>query len=241
LFDGKNTKWFGLIAFSDNQTLNNNMASSLTAARYFNYFINDMPMYFYLRVVVSALMPHAIEKVIFKPTPDSVAIRVTNDSNDKEAEKGTVNIYTRAIPRKMSDKNTLYLLDGTMVTSTIFEAIHPVYIKSLRRITNKDELKSYRRGGLKEVVEIETFTLFEIQGMGFALGGGKSILLVDGIKLDLDMEKKLNASFFKTRKYLSDDDFDDGSIAVLKQKYPDKKGFDIITLINNKQRKQWEK
>lgn len=163
--DGQERRWFGLIAFNHAPNLDDFMVNALTAARSFNFAINDRFMIHYARVMVSILMPQAIEKVEFVPTPENITDLVRNhvSSEPHEIQKGIVRFYTRPTPCTISNKNTLYLLNGVEITSAIFEAIHPIFIRSLQRITDSDKLSSFNQSRLQEVVKIETFSYFEIR------------------------------------------------------------------------------
>ena len=229
---GRHTKWFELIAFNDSRE---NLewvpfVSSLTAARTFNFYIDDVLLNNYSRVLVSALMPQAIERVTFIRTQGSNRF-VNHDImiDPPQRQQGVVRFYTRTISSTSSDENTLYLLDGIEITSAIFEAIHPVFIRSLQRITDGDVLSNFNRSNLQEVVEIETFSLTEITGITTAFTGSRAglYLLVNDIELPLDTDRKLKRTFFRTHQAFRPED---EGFEALEQRFPDAREFTIITL-----------
>ena len=205
----------------------------LGAVLSWNYSINGIPLMYDSRALVSALMLQAIEKVTFTPVsvdsanfvPNHILRIVRTDGMDKET--GRVRIYTRNIPHTVSDKNTLYLLDGVVITPRIFEAIRPIYIKSLERITDKDALQRFNQSDLQEVVKVETFT--NLEGL-IIVNTGRFILLVDGIELPSTTKHKLNRDFFKKQQSIlsGDEGFD-----ALERKFPGERSFTTITLVNH--------
>ena len=201
---------------------------ALGAVLQWNYFINDHFLEINeTRALVSTLMPQAIERVAFIPVPADSANVVHSHwlrrSQDKET--GRVRIYTRPIPYTISDENTLYLLNGVVITPRIFEAIRPIYIKSLARITDRDELSNFSQSGLQEVVKVETFAA--LGDFFVTIVGTPSVLLVDGIELPRDTQLKLKTSFFKMQQDIGPEDED---FETLEQQFPGIRGFTIITL-----------
>ena len=199
-----------------------------------NYYIDDIPLTDVS--LVSSLMPQAIEKVAFTPVSDSARPAFSRRPDPEtglwmDKETGIVRVYTRSMPPVSSEENTLYLLNGIAITPKIFQAIRPIYIRSLQRITDRDVLQSFDRSGLKEVVKIETFTIREVEGI-FPLYSDKSVLLIDGIELPVLTEHKLKSHFFKKVHRITgwlDRDSDEG-FDELEQKFPGRMFFTIITL-----------
>ncbi|MDR2038367.1 MAG: hypothetical protein LBQ60_10640 [Bacteroidales bacterium] len=226
---------FELIAFSDDRApALDKLITSLTAAKSWNYYINDQFLIWYSRVLVSVLLPDAIEKVEYietDPNPvGSVYIYNTPTIEQKEDTVGAVHIYTRDIFRRTThEKSTLYLLNDIVITKKIFDAINPIYIRSLRRVTGKTELLEYGNKNLEEVVVISTFEHKEIiaPDMILADDSGFSVLLVDGIELSPLMDLALNRYFFKEIQKIS---LEDDTSSPFKQKYPEKKIITMITL-----------
>ena len=242
VFDGESRKEFGLNTFNDlyaehvireidKYIFNIEIFSirHLGVVWRWNYFINDHQLQFNTRALVPVLMPRAMERVTFAPPPDDSVNFVPNYMlrSPPDRETGRVRIYTRPIPYNASDENTLYLLDGVVITPRIFEAIKPIYIRSLERITNDDELKNFDQAGLQEVVKIETFSHREL-GLTMLYNAARSLLLVDGIELHITIRGKLKSDFFKEhRSYFY---ADDNTPEYLRQQFPDKRHFTIITL-----------
>ena len=229
---GQQNKWFELIAFNDSREHLEwvPFATSLTAAVTFNFYIDDMLLNGYSRVLVSALMPQAIEKTSFIPTRGSNRIVSTYIMvTPAPRQQGEVRFYTRTIPNTSSIENTLYLLDGVEITSAIFEAIHPVFIRSLQRITDSDALSNFNRSNLQEVVKVETFTFTEITGITIAFTGSRAglFLLVNDIELPLDTDRKLKRAFFRTHQTLRPKD---EGFEALEQRFPDAREVIVITL-----------
>ena len=196
----------------------------LGAVLVWNYFINDKLLSTGARALVSALMPRAIERVTFTPVPADSANVVHNHILRRPIDKetGRVRIYTRPLPHAVPDENMLYLLDGVVITPRIFEAIRPIYIKSLERITDSDALRYFNQSDLQEVVKVETFSQLE-GAQRWARFGHPPILLVDDIELPLSAQRKLNSDFFKRVLNYS------GSSAR-RQQFPGARSFTIITL-----------
>ena len=99
------------------------------------YYINNMNNIFMsskdARSLISTIMPQAIESIDF--------------SLPKNFNKEVVRFYTRDTSRSaINDSTTIYFLEeNKIITRKIFDAINPAFIRSLRRITNKEELAEY--------------------------------------------------------------------------------------------------
>jgi hypothetical protein len=177
--------------------------------RLWNYYINGKLMFWYQRIIPFKLMPHAIEKVEYltaEQCKDTI---------------GMVHITTRNIECDIfSDKSTLYLLDDIVITGKIFEAINPVHIQSLQRITDKDKISAYGRKEIKEVVNIKTFKRKDINYLAIVFGDSHWSYDVNGIQFNGDTYSALNSSFFKTFK----------NVPATQEKYPEKTRIIIVTL-----------
>ena len=117
-------------------------------AETWDYKINGMPLWKEMRHIASALMPQAIISAEYIPY-----------ENPDGKVKGYMDIKTCHPDKlKMDTRHTLYLLNGSEITEKIFDAVNPVYIKSLKRIVDEQELKRFGRKKIKNVVEVETFS-----------------------------------------------------------------------------------
>lgn len=223
-------KTFELISISGSPTLGSEYSSSnITSSVSWNYYINDKLMPYYSRILTTALMPQAIEAVEFIKN-DSLKIVLVPDAklSDKiEQGAAAIKIYTRNFSRNSISKNSsIYLLNNIIITPKIFEALDPVFIKSLERTTNKKELAIYEKKGLEEIVKIELFTLREVLS-SFTADGGNAVLLIDNVELPLDTEKMLKKYFFKEVKHIS---AEDEEFSVYERRHPGKDYFIIISL-----------
>ena len=238
--NGESTKEFGLHTFNDFNAecfngidnffdIEHTSIIHLGVVWRWNYFINDHQLQFNTRALVKTLMPQALERVSFTSVLTDSANVVPNhiSRNPWDRETGRVRIYTRPIPYTNTDANILYLLDGVPITPRIFEAIKPIYIRSLERITDSDVLSSFNQVGLQEVVKIETFSHREL-GKTIHYNPATSLLLVDGIVLYPTTDLKFKSDFFKeSRQIFSDNDED---FETLQQQFPGKRHFRIITI-----------
>ena len=224
--DGREEKYFELITYSG--VPDSRQANSLSVATVFNFFIDDILLFWESRMLISALMPQAIEKVTFISTPEPTSRNIfAVGVNTPISQQGEVRFYTRTIPSNSLNENTLYLLDGVEITSAIFEAIQPVFIRSLQRITDSDELNYFSQNDLQEAVKIETFDYAEIRQMRFTGNRRGEILLVNDIELPIDMDRKLKRSFFRMHQT-----FRPGceGFEELEQRFPEARSVRIITI-----------
>jgi len=152
-----------------------------------DYYINDRVMYDG-RALISTIIPQAIESVDF--TPPSPKLDVPKGLHKSAYNnRGVVRFYTRDISKStIDDHATVYLLnDNQVITQKIFDAINPVFIRSLKRITNPEELADY---GYKEKTEIVKIELFELNDLTEAILLSTNdcpkceIILVDNIQID---------------------------------------------------------
>ena len=203
-------KSFELITFNHStfQSAPGHFVNSLNAARKWNFYINGEILKMYPRALVSALKLQAIEKLEYTELDSAETLVYVDDyfapiHNLTVKEPGAIHIYTRDYSKITPDRSTLYIMDDTIITREIFEAINPVYIRSLLRITNKDELSVYGRKNLKEAVILKTFTrdfLLNIVSFG---SPEYNVLFVNGIQLHPSAEDKFNKTFFREIKIIS--------------------------------------
>ncbi len=186
-------------------------ANAINAAKTWDYSINDTYKLDAVRYFISALMPCAIEKAEYTAYTEAL-----------NSKKGIVNITTRNPNKTKSDvRSTLYLLNGIEITEKIFDAINPVYIKYLSRITDKAELLQYNKKKLKEVVKVETFTYDEIIAPTVIIqadGGHVEIFLIDDIRLDEKSFQAIDKRFFKEYRRIYNNE---KAFMPYLKKYPD--------------------
>jgi len=205
------------------------VSSNTTYLKSWNYYINDKLMPYYSRTLATTLMPQAIDEIKFVKNDSLKMVYVSDAKLSDKIDQGVsaIKIYTRNfIPNEISNNSIIYTVNNTVITQKIFEALDPLFIKTLQRSTNKKDLVSYEKKGLKEVVKIELFTLKEALSM-LTADGGNTVLLVDNIELPLDTKEMLKKDFFKEIRYISAGD--EGS-SIYEQKHPDKKHFILISL-----------
>lgn len=224
-------KTFELISSGGALALESGIVSSNTTyyLKSWNYYINDKLMPYYSRTLATTLMPQAIDEVKFVKNDSLKMVYVSDAKLSDKIDQGVsaIKIYTRDfIPNEISNNSNIYTLNNTVITQKIFEALNPVFIKSLQRSTNKKDLALFEKKGLKEVVKIELFTLKETLS-SFTADGGDTVLMIDNIELPLDTEKMFKKDFLKEIKYISAGD--EGS-STYEQKHPGKKHFIIISL-----------
>jgi len=231
-------KYFSLIAFNHYRyhDISPGPSTSLEEARAWNFYINDKLMSQYYRVLVSALRLQAIERVEYfsSDTFRYVALNPVPRVLEKP-EHGAVYIYTRDISEGITpDRSTLYLLEDTiLITKEIFEAINPVFIRSLQRITDKEKLADHNKKNIKEIVKIETFDATAVRSeipvdvYKKLPDRPNSILLVNGIQMPPNMSYIFNGSFIKERF-----EFREGSkeLSQYQEKLPGIKNIIFISL-----------
>ena len=199
--------------------------TSLNARKKWNYYINDKLARYYSRVLISAFLLQAFEKVEYIEADSTkrlfawgmpVGVK-SGDSMPDETEQvsrdGSIRVYIRDISKSViNDKTTIYLINNRVVTRKIYEAINPVYIRSLKRITDKSELVKYKQEkNIKEIVEVELFTYFEFLKNNTSKGGiwislddrpvdcpdCHKVYLVDNVQIDSKIYDALRGIFFK--------------------------------------------
>ena len=207
-------KTFQLISFETSSVPNYkeiSVLSSLNVPRKWNYYINDTILFYYSRIVVSALMLQSFEKVEYNPSDTLMSLPARlplEEHHEYRSVGGSIHVYTRYISKSViNDSTTLYLLNGKVITRKIYEALNPVYIRSLKRITNRAELAKYgQHKDIKEIVEVE---LFEKMFLTKSLPGSEEVVIVpfgcdgcqvyvvDNIQIDENIYDALNRYFFK--------------------------------------------
>ena len=221
-------KSFELIAFDYSIIPDYNLRNfhtSLNATRRRNYYINDVFMHWYSRVLPSTLMLQAIEKIEYDPS-DSILVMAMFPPGTPVSEYrsiGAQRFYTRDISKsRIDDRTTLYLLNDQVITRKIFEAVNPIYIKSLKRITNQTELAEYGRKDLKEIVKLTLFKKTEIiEGLVQLFECPEcDIYLVDNIPLDVYTYYLLNRYYFKEVRVILEDE--EEAFAPYKELFPEK-------------------
>jgi len=230
------SKYFNLMAF-DGYSYSEIEHSTVTPGRPWNYYINDKLMYRYSRILVSALKLQSIEKVEYVAV-DTItkylAIMPRSYLMPEEPKHGAVHIYTRDISKGITpDRSTLYLLDDIIITREIFEAINPVFIRSLQRITNREEIAKYGRKNIKEIVKIIPFDGMELD-TGVLMpehirlfNDPSFVLLVNGIQLPSRRKEIFYKAFIN--KILS---YTNGTKAFIsyKDKFPGAYSMEIISI-----------
>jgi len=195
------TKEFSLIAFDYHHYPNyevSRLFTSLNAQKKWNYYINDNLLNNYARVLISALIPQAIERIEFIPTDNLKLVAVNSDSPIKS--QGSIHYYTRDISKStISDSTTVYILnDDRIITRKIYEAINPVFICSLKRINNQAEMAEYEYKGITEIVKINLFKLEEVvNAVSINDCPECDVYIVDNIQIDWKTHQVLNKYHFK--------------------------------------------
>jgi len=153
-----------------------------------NYFINDINIFSEGRPLISALMPQAIESVDCCSLP-------------KYYNKEVIRFQTRDISKSaINDRTTVYLLNGNkVITRKFFDAINPVFIRSLKRITNPEELADYGYKKKKEIVKIDLFDINDLINDVVIISGYPQYdaTLVDNIEIDWKIYEALNKFHIK--------------------------------------------
>ena len=233
LIEKKTTKDFSLISTGyyfdpDSKSLALSTSKNIGKEEW-TYYINDVQMDGYSLVLVSALTLQAIERVEF-----------TGESpNIKNSNTGTVRIYTRDLSKSISDDSkTVYILnDDRVITHKIFEAIYPVYIRSLTRITDKEELAKYEHKDITEIVKVNLFEIGEVANLVIAHDCPECyVYLIDNIQIDWKSYFVLNPFHFKEVCEIQEDDnksFSPYRNLFAKQKLKFSKTVTIISLDNN--------
>jgi len=186
------------------------------------YYINDMNNIFIsandARSLISTIMPQAIESVDF--TPPSQNLNVPKGLNNSKLQgipeaaytnPGVIRLQTRDISKStINDSEIVYLVnDNLVVTRKVFEAINPVFIRSLKRITNPKELADYGFKDKKEIVKIDIFELNDLTKEVRLLADGCricEITLVDNIQVNQKIFDSLNIFHIKEIRVIMEDD-----------------------------------
>jgi len=208
-----------------------------------NYYINDKNMFTDGRALISAIMPQAIESIDFTPPspkdlPKTQIILPKSFREDTIINKGAVRLYTRDISESViNDSTTVYLLNGNkVITRKIYDALNPVFIRSLKRIANPEEVANYGYKGITEIVKIDIFELSDLTIWQFIWTNDCpecSITLLDNIQIDQKIYDAINPFHIKEIREITEDDkesFAPYSKLFTKEKIGWKKQITIITL-----------
>lgn len=180
--------------------------SSLSDAQNFDYSINKYYPLGYRRILVWALMPKAIEKVEYK----TLQQRKDENLDYYEGVKNPLVCFTLRKSREyaypVADKGIMYVINGIEISEKVFRALNPVFIRSLNRIKDKEELSKYNREGLNGVVQIETFTHEEIIAPNKFIYNEKksSRFFVNEVEVTFDIFLALKPSFFKETQVIQE-------------------------------------
>ena len=216
-YEKHSRKSFSLIDFNPGNSPNYNFSAlitSLNAQKKWNYYINDALLAFEQRALVSALMLQAIEKIEFSSTDTTHRLAVDPGFPiaipHSPYSQGAIRFYTRDITKKtINERKTVYLLNDDLVISRKFyEAINPVFIRSLNRITGQAEIKKYGlRKGINEIVKISLFKRGEVIGAILTNDCPDChVFLVDNIQIGVEIYLILNNLYFKEISDITEDD-----------------------------------
>ena len=207
-----------------------------------NYYINDENMFGAGRALISAIMPQAIESIDFTPPGPKdmpkTKIILPKSFREDSINKGIIRFQTRDISKSaINDSATVYLLnDNKVITRKIYDALNPVFIRSLKRITNPEELADYGYKGKTEIVKIELFEsedLAEEKFLWFDECPKCEVILVDNIEIDWKIYEAISQFHIKEIRKITEDDkkaFAPYSKLFTKEKIGWKKQITIITL-----------
>ncbi|MBQ7822850.1 MAG: hypothetical protein IJ338_01525 [Bacteroidaceae bacterium] len=187
----------------------NAQITPLADAQNMDFVLHKCFLYGYERILVWALMPKSIEKVEYK------TLQQRKDEQlyyyEGEDIKNSLVYFTLRRSEEYTScastgKNVLYIINGIEIPEKVFDALNPIFIRSLHRITDPDSLSKYNRKKLKEAVIIETFTYEEIIAPNVILSTGRSreLFYVNDIEITEDIFFALKPSYFKeTQKILT--------------------------------------
>lgn len=196
-----------------------------------HYYINDINMYGG-RVLISTIMPQAIESVDFTP-PSRKELNIPEDfpmiglSEDLFIIKGVVRFHIRDISSITTNDNaTVYLVnDNQTISRKIFEAVNPVFIRSLRRITNPEELAECGYKDKTEIVKIELFDINDLTVEQVAISDDCPecrVTLLDNIQVDWKIfYRALHYSHIKEIREIEEND--KKAFAPYRKLFPEKK------------------
>ena len=242
-------KEFELISF-DNHNIPNydnpKPITSLNVRKKWNYYINGKYTENYSRVLLSTLMLQAIQRIEYLPSDSLGTLFGGMPTGEISPEDGTsiyelisrdgsIHVYTRDISKsKINDRTTLYLINNQVVTRKIYEALNPVYIRSLKRITDPSELAEYKqKKNIKEIVDVELFTYDDLNSSSRIIECREcDVYIVDNVQIDLNIYDALRKFFFKEVRIINEDNKD--AFEPYKKLFPEKNfGFDkYVTIIS---------
>jgi hypothetical protein len=219
-----------------NLRYNNSYLTTGNAAKTWNYVVDSINMVGYGREVVSALMLDAIEKVQFITPPVYEFVGITGwlRQDTLYRSRGEVLFQTRHIPgESIETRDTRYLLDSAEITYKIFNALNPVFIRSLERITDKTKIAELGYDNCNELVRVNLFTLDEVIApekldKPDSYNLDEWLVIIDGVPMNPEIVRTLSRRYFKTiNRSVSRSDV---SYPQYAEKYPEKSKFLIITL-----------
>jgi hypothetical protein len=232
--NGKHTMSFEL---DDWNYPSNSDETPLNAAKTWNYIVDSIGMRGYDRAVVALLMSDAMERVEFSTSPRDKYVAFTGLAQDTLLRAyGEVRIRTRHIPgESIETRNARYVLDNIEVTYKIFNALNPVYIRSLKRITDKKKIAQSGYKHCSELVRVNLFTDDEVRApekrKAPLLGSyteNDHIAIVDGVQVPSYIAYKLYEHYFKKSEDL--EHLRQRGYIEYREKYPEIEEFTIITL-----------
>ena len=238
---------FSLITFDtqfDPNYKTKNLFTAQNAQQKWRYHINKKSIVPEYAGVISALMPQAIERIEFIPSDRYLRLpKIAAESAKKH--RGDIHIYTRDISKSViNDSTTVYILnDKQVITRKIYEAINPVFFRSLTRITDKAELADYGYENATEIVKINLYKFEEVidtERVKYKQAcPACEVYLVDGIKFDFDTYILLKKFHFEEIREIIEDEED--AFAPYQDFFPqeelsDRKRITIVSLSDNANR-----
>jgi hypothetical protein len=160
-FKGK--KGFSIFIY-DGVSPGGNVASPIFGGhKKWNYYINDINLFSDGRALITTIMPQAIEGVDFMLPSQNFDVP-KGFPGYGSFNKGIVRFFIRDISKiTINDNATVYLVnDSLVITRKIFEAVNPAFIRSLRRITNPEELADCGYKDKTEIVKIDLFGINDL-------------------------------------------------------------------------------
>ena len=237
---GYTKKEFELVSF-DNYFIPNydepSPLTSLNVRKKWNYYLNDRLIQDYARVLISAFMLQAFERVEYIPSDSTERLSAEGmplGINPKDllpdqypyeeiSRDGSIRVNIRDISKiVINDNTTLYLINNQVVTRKIYEALNPVFIRSLKRITDKKELIKYnQKENIKEVVDVELFTYDDLKNnIYFRECYSCDVYIVDNVQIDLNIFDALRKPFFKEYREINEENKEE--FEPYRKLFPDK-------------------
>ena len=209
---GSSEKTFQIIAINRNATPDtrggyfNAQLTPLSDAQQIDFSINKFYPFGYERILVWALMPKSIEKVEYK----TLQQRIDEQLNYYEGIQNPLVCFTlrRSDEYTSANNSVLYVVNGIEIPERVFDALNPIFIRSLNRRTDEETLRKYNRKKAKEVVVIETFTHQEIIAPNVILstGRGNARFFVNDIEITKDIFLALKPAYFRETQKIREND-----------------------------------